>query len=211
MKRALALTVLALSCILSVSPTWSQPKLLDQAKGDSAEEPSTQILSDSLTHNDATKTTRFTGNVVMTRGLLTLTSDQLDIKEDDEGFQYGTATTEGNKRVYIRQEKPENFEVLIGLGERAEYDGKEETFDLIKRARLVRYICGKPFDNVSGERIRYFQKTDTYVAIGGPTSENPQGRVRSVAQPRSRIDAAIEECKKMQAKGIPIPEAPVLN
>ena len=172
------------------------------------EEPATQILSDSLTHNDTNKTSRFAGNVIMTRGALTMTADQLDIKEDEAGFQYGTATVNSGKRVYIRQENPEKFEVLIGLGERAEYDGKQETFDLIDRALLVRFICGKPFDTISGERVRYDQKTDTYRAFGGPGSDNPQGRVRSVAQPRSKIDAAVLACQQLQASGAAIPEVP---
>lgn len=175
---------------------------------DSEEDPPTQILSNELTYDENQKTSVFTGDVIMTRGLLKLLSDELHLREDDEGYQYGVATVAPGKRVYIRQERPENFEVLEGLGEVAEYDGRDETFDLIGRALLTRYICGKPFDSVSGERVRYFQKTDRYQAFAGPNSDNPDGRVRSIAQPRSKVDAAIEACRALQASGATIPEPP---
>lgn len=209
MKKSLSMAALLLNLSLA-GPAFAQSGFLEGVtSGDAAQEdPATQVLSDTLTYNDTSKTSRFTGNVIMTRGALTMTADQLDLKEDDEGFQYGTATVAAGKRVYIRQENPEKFEVLVGLGERAEYDGRHETFDLIDRALLVRFICGKPFDTISGQRVRYDQKSDTYRAFGGPGSENPQGRVRSIAQPRSKIDAAIESCRKLQASGASIPDVP---
>ena len=165
------------------------------------EDPSTLILSDTLHYDDAAKESTFTGNVVMTRGLMTMTSDVLVLKEDAQGFQYGTATVNKGKRVFIRQERPENFEVLEGVGQRAEYDGKTEIFDLIGQAVVTRFICGQPFDTISGHKVRYHQKTDVYEAFAGPESTNPDGRVRSVAQPRSRTDAAVAACK--QLKGVP--------
>lgn len=178
------------------------------ATADGEEEPPTQILSNELTYDENTKTSVFTGDVIMTRGLLTLQSDVLSLREDTEGYQYGTATMTTDKRVYIRQDRPENFEVLEGIGERAEYDGKAETFDLIGKALLTRYICGRPFDSISGQRVRYFQKTDRYQAFSGPNSDNPDGRVRSIAQPRAKVEAAIEACRKLQASGAEIPKPP---
>lgn len=201
-------TAAAMAAFVHTAPAWSQSSLL--TSDSSEEEPATQILSNELTYDENSKTSVFTGDVIMTRGLLKLLADQLSLKEDAEGYQFGTATMKEGKRVYIRQDRPENFEVLEGIGEQAEYDGKAETFDLIGRARLTRYICGKPFDSVSGERVRYFQKTDRYQAFAGANSDNPDGRVRSVAQPRAKVDAAIEACRKLQASGgnIPAPPAP---
>jgi lipopolysaccharide export system protein LptA len=144
-----------------------------------AEEPSTLILSDTLHYDDVKKKSVFTGNVNMTRGLMTLTSDVLEMNEDAQGNQYGTATA--NK------------------GLRAEYDGTKSTFDLIGQAVVIRYVCGKPFDTIRGERVRYNEKTGTYEAHGGPNSAAAGGRVRSVAEPRAKSDAAIAECRKQQA------------
>lgn len=162
------------------------------------EEPSTTILSDTLRYDDTKRESTFTGKVVMTRGLLTLSSDVLSMREDSEGYQYGIATADPGKRVFIRQVRPENFEVLEGVGLKADYDGKNETFDLIGQAVVTRYICGKHFDTVSGQQVRYNQKTDVYQAFSGPDSFNPDGRVRSVAQPKARTEAAIAACKAAQ-------------
>lgn len=175
------------------------------------EEPSTTILSDTLRYDDTKRESTFTGKVVMTRGLLTLSSDVLSMREDAEGYQYGVATADPGKRVFIRQVRPENFEVLEGVGLKADYDGKNETFDLIGQAVVTRYICGKHFDTVSGQQVRYSQKTDVYQAFSGPDSYNPDGRVRSVAQPKARTEAAVAACKAAQASNPTptlIPSAP---
>ncbi len=164
----------------------------------SQDEPDTLIISDTLNYDDMAKESVFTGNVVLTRGDMTLHSDRLTTREDAEGFQHGTATVEGGKLVFLRQENPQKFEVLEARGQRAEYNGKTEEVEMIGKAILTRYICGKPFDNIQGERVIYRQKTGTYQAFGGPNSAAPGGRVRSLATPRARADAAVEACRKQQ-------------
>lgn len=187
-----------------LAPVHAQDAAAKPAAGASkaatpAEEPSTLILSDTLHYDDVKKQSVFTGNVNMTRGLMTLTSDTLEMHEDAQGGQYGTATANKGKVVTIRQERPETFELIEGKGLRAEYDGTKSTFDLIGQAVVVRYVCGKPFDTIRGERVRYNEKTGTYEAQGGPNSAAAGGRVRSVAEPRAKSDAAVAECRKQQA------------
>src|SRR5690554_14165 len=167
-------------------------------QANSQEEPDTLIISDTLTYDDVNKQSVFTGNVVLTRGNMTLHPDRLAMREDADGFQHGTATVERGKLVLLRQENPEKFEVLEAKGLRAEYNGKTEEIEMIGKAVITRFICGKPFDNIQGERVIYRQKTETYQAFGGPNSAAPGGRVRSLATPRSRADAAIEACRKQQ-------------
>jgi len=212
MRSLITTAAMVLSALLTTMPAHGQTPLLPtdgvNASGGEQTEPATQVLSDTLVYDEEAKTSRFAGDVVMTRGLLTLRADALDLREDAEGFQYGIATMAEGGRVHIRQEQPEDFEVLQGLGERAEYDGKAETFDLIGKARLTRFICGKPLDSVSGQRVRYNQKTETYQAFGGANSDNQNGRVRSVAQPRAKVDAAIAECRALQAQGQLPPDVP---
>lgn len=187
--RFLAVSALA-ACLAS-------PAVLAQQSAQEAE-PDTLIISDTLNYDDIRKESVFTGNVVLTRGNMTLHSDTLTMREDEEGFQYGTATVESGKLVFLRQENPEKFEVLEARGQRAEYDGKKEEVEMIGKAVVTRFICGKPFDNIQGERVIYRQKTETYQAFGGPNSAAPGGRVRSLATPRARADAAIEACRRQQ-------------
>ena len=189
------LRLLLASCLAS-GLAWLSPVAAQQSG--TQEEPDTLIISDTLNYDDAAKESVFTGKVVLTRGNMTLHSDRLTMREDAEGYQHGTATVEGGKFVLLRQEDPENFEVLEARGLRAEYDGKTEEVEMIGKAVITRFICGKPFDNIQGERVIYRQKTDTYQAFGGPNSAAPGGRVRSLATPRARADAAIESCRKKQ-------------
>lgn len=161
-----------------------------------AEDPDTLVLSDTLDYDDIKKESVFTGNVVMTRGPMTLHSDKLVMREDAEGFQHGTATVTGGKLVLIRQEDPSKFEVIEAKGLRGDYNGKTEEIIMTGQAVVTRYLCGKPFDTIKGERVTYKQKTDTYQAVGGPNSAAAGGRVRSVAQARSKADAAIAQCQK---------------
>ncbi|HEY9281484.1 MAG TPA: lipopolysaccharide transport periplasmic protein LptA [Eoetvoesiella sp.] len=164
-------------------------------------EPDTLILSDTLSYDDVKKESVFTGNVIMTRGLMTLRSDKLVVREDAEGFQYGTATVGPNKLVFIRQEDPAKFEVLEAKGVRAEYNGKTEEVEMIGQAVVTRFVCGKQFDHISGERVKFNQATNTYQAYSGPNSASAGGRVRSIAAPRAKSDAAAAECQKKSAKG----------
>ena len=194
---------LALSLCALLGVAQAQKKPSSTAALVPQEEPSTMILSDTLHFDDSKRESTFAGNVVMTRGFMTMNADALKLREDAEGFQYGTGTVKPGKRVFIRQVRPEVYEVLEGVGVRAEYNGKTETFDLIGQAVVTRYICGQHFDTVSGERVRYSQKTDVYEAFSGPDSANAGGRVRSVAQPRARADAAVAECKAKEA-GLPV-------
>lgn len=165
------------------------------------EEPDTLILSDTLNYDDAKKQSVFTGNVIMTRGLMTLHSDKLSVREDAEGFQYGTATVAANKLVFIRQEDPVKFEVLEARGQRAEYNGKTDEIEMIGQAVVTRFVCGKQFDRISGERVKFNQKTNIYEAYSGPNSAAQGGRVRSIAAPRTKSDAAAADCQKKSAKG----------
>ena len=192
----LLLTILlsAIGCVASLSSAHAQNKTAQAP----AEQPNTQILSDTLHFDDIKRESTFTGNVVMTRGLMTMNADTLILKEEADGSQFGTGTVQPGKRVFIRQERPENFEVLEGVGQRVEYNGRDEIFDLIGQAIVTRFICGQQFDTVSGEKVRYSQKTDTYEAFSGPNSSNAGGRVRSVAMPRARAEAAVAACRARQ-------------
>ena len=164
------------------------------------EDPSTLILSDTLDFDDINRVSVFTGNVVLTRGLMTLNADRVEARETPEGTQKGVATADKGKTVRIRQERPETFEAIEGVGLRAEYDDASGEFVLIGQAVVTRFICGKPFDSIRGERVRYNDKNGTYQAQGGPGSSAPGGRVRSVAEPRAKADAAIAACRAARGK-----------
>ena len=182
------------------APAQKPAETSSQGKAGPAEQPNTQVTSDSMQYDDSKHESVFTGNVVATRGQLNIYADQLNVNEDKDGFQYGTATADKGKVVTITEDRPDTYEHIEGKGLRGEYDGKKQQFDLIGHAVVIRYICGKPFDTIRGERVRYYQKTDIYAAQGGPGSAGPDGRVRSLAEPRSKTQAAMDACAAQHGK-----------
>jgi|SRR5699024_5267394 len=182
--------------VLTVSTLCFLSQNVYAAKETDADNPDTLVLSDTLDYDDKKRESIFTGNVILTRGTLTMHADKLVMSEDEQGFQYGVATVDTSELVLVRQENPEKFEVIEGKGLRGEYDGKEETITMIGQAVVTRFVCGKPFDSIRGERVVFNQTNDTYHAYGGQQSAAPDGRVRSVAQPRAKSDAAAEECRQ---------------
>lgn len=167
------------------------------------EEPDTLVLSDTLNYDDITKTTQFRGNVILTRGLFRLSSDNLDIVEDEEGFRHGTASMDSDNLVELIEENLEDYELIRAFGRRAQYNGKTEVVKMNDQAVVTRYVCGQPVDSVRGEQVVYDSKNKTYAALGGPQSSQP-GRVRSLVQPRSKSDKAYKACHdKYQGKPMP--------
>lgn len=183
-----ALFAASAACLLALSAQAASP----QGK---AAEPDTIILSDTLHYDDVNKTSTFTGNVVLTRGAMTLRADKLVTHEDAQGNQFGTATADKGGTVTIRQENPEKFETLIATGQQADYAGQAGDITLTGQATVTRQVCGQTFDNVRGAKIIYHDKTGTYEAFGGQNSAAAGGRVRSLAQPQSRIDQAVAKCR----------------
>lgn len=178
---------------------------LAHAQTEAEQEPDTLVLSDTLSYDDISKITQFRGNVILTRGLFRLTSDNLDIVEDAEGFRHGTATMNDTKLVELIEEDLANYELVRAFGLEAEYNGKTEIVKMVGQAVITRYVCGQPVDSVRGEQVVYDSKNKTYEALGGPQSSEP-GRVRSLVQPRSKADKAVEECRA-KYNGTPMPSS----
>lgn len=204
--RSISLTTWLAAAILATAGNLAFAQPAPAAKKPAAatatpDEPDTLILSDTLNYDDIKKESVFTGNVIMTRGLMTLRSDKLVVSEDAEGFQHGTATVGAGKLVNVRQEDPAKFEVIEAQGLRGEYNGKTEEVEMIGQAVVTRFVCGKQFDRISGERVIFNQKNNTYQAFSGPNSGTTGGRVRSVAAPRAKADAAAAQCQQKSAKG----------
>ncbi len=142
------------------------------------------LEADRVTMDDAKQVATFEGNVVLTQGTMQLRADRLVVRQDAEGFQYGTAY--GNLASF-RQKREGVDEWIEGYAERIEYDGKAEKLQLFKRA-LVR----RSGDEVRGDYISYDSSTEFYRVLGGgkqaASAGNPEGRVRAVMQPKPKVE-----------------------
>ncbi|ABM31024.1 lipopolysaccharide transport periplasmic protein LptA [Paracidovorax citrulli] len=158
------------------------------------------IEADALRHDELKQTSVFTGRVVVTKGTIVLRGTRLDVRQDPDGFQYGTMTAEPGKRAFFRQKRdtapgaPDEF--VEGEGEVIEYDGRADLVRLIRRAELRRYRESTLTDEMAGALIVYNNTTDVFTVDGQKTapggaasSGTPGGRVRAVLSPKESASA----------------------
>lgn len=141
------------------------------------------LESDRVTVDEAKQVAVFEGNVVLTQGTMTIRGDRMQVRQDDEGFRFGTAW--GNL-AYFRQKREGYDEHIEGWAERIEYDGRADKVQMFNRASMKRGP-----DEVRGSYISYDAVTEFFQVIGGgtkaATADNPAGRVRAILQPKPKV------------------------
>lgn len=139
------------------------------------------LESDRMRVDDAQKTSVFEGKVMMTQGTLSIRAERVTLRQDKDGYQYGSAS--GSPATF-RQKRDGASEYIEGEAERIEYDGKLDRVEFFNRARLKR----EPADEVRGNYISYDSRTEHFTVTGGGASGSPEGRVRAVIQPRKTTE-----------------------
>jgi len=165
--------------LLAVALPWSGP--LARAEKADREKP-VNLEADRVTVDDAKQLATFEGNVVLTQGTLQIRGDRMEIRQDKEGFKYGTTW---GSLAYFRQKREGLDEYIEGWAERIEYDGRSDKMQMFNRAMMKRTE-----DEVRGNYISYDGQTEFYQVTGGgskaATANNPDGRVRAIMQPKGK-------------------------
>jgi lipopolysaccharide export system protein LptA len=163
---------LALAVLLLVSlPAWGEKADRDRP---------TEVEANRMSADDARRLNVFEGNVVLTKGTITLRADRLVVRQDADGFQLATAT---GKPVRFRQRQDPKAGEKEGIwveGEalRIEFDDRNQKIELFERARVNR-----GGDEVAGDYIFVDQRSDFYQVSAGKGAE--KGRVKAVIQPKA--------------------------
>lgn len=142
------------------------------------------LESNTATSDDVKKLSVYEGNVILTQGTLEIRGDKLIVQEDAEGFEHGTVY--GNPAKF-RQKREGYEEYIEGFALRIEYDAKKDLLQLFTQARMKRNQ-----DEAHGNYISYDGQTEFFQVVGGKdyaTPNNPQGRVRTVMQPKKKNPA----------------------
>ena len=150
------------------------------------------LESDRMRVDDVHKTSVFEGKVVMTQGTLSIRADRITVRQDKDGYQYGTAI--GNPASF-RQKRDGGEGYIEGEAERIEYDGKNDRVEFFNHARLLR----EPADEVRGNYISYDARTEYFTVTGGSAPNaggGTEGRVHAVIQPRDADKAAPAQAPK---------------
>jgi lipopolysaccharide export system protein LptA len=148
------------------------------------------VEADALRYDDVKQVSVFTGNVVITKGTMTIRADRVEVRQDREGFQFGTATSTGGKRSFFRQKreptKESADEWIEGEAEVLSYDGKADTVTFSRNAVMRRLRGTTMVDETQGAVITYDNTTDVFNVSGGTNAAGaPAGRVRAVIGPRT--------------------------
>lgn len=168
---------------LLVALLASGPALAERADRDKP----TVVDADQLVADDLKQTNVFSGNVILTKGTMVIRADRLTVREDPEGYQFGTALADSGKLVSYRQKREGLNQYIDGVAERMEYDGKTEKIKLFNRAVMKRLEGSAEADEVRGAMIEYDSRTEIYTVMGTATAPGATGgRVRAVIQPRNK-------------------------
>lgn len=142
------------------------------------------IEANRMTYDDLRQVNIFEGNVILTQGTLVIRADRVTVRQSPEGFQSGTAEKGQGGLAYFRQKREGLDEYVEGWGERIDYDTRTEKAVLTTRARILRGA-----DEVRGNLVTYDGRTEFFEVTGSresASSNNPDGRVRAVIQPRNQ-------------------------
>jgi lipopolysaccharide export system protein LptA len=147
------------------------------------------IEADNLVHDELTQVSIFTGRAVLTKGTMIMRGARIEIREDADGYQFGVAFPEPNKRAFFRQKREGVDEFIEGEGLRIEYDGKADRVKLIDQAEVRRYRGVVLGDQMTGKLIIYENLKDVFSIDGQRTEEGGKastGRVKAILAPRNK-------------------------
>jgi lipopolysaccharide export system protein LptA len=155
-------------CLLLALPAWAEKADRDKP---------TQVEANRMSADDARRLNIFEGNVVVTKGTMTLRADRLVVRQDAAGFQLATAT--GRPARFRQRQDPKPGEKegiwIEGEGLRIEVDDRNQKIELFDNARVSR-----GGDEVTGSHISVDQRSDFYQVTAGKGD-----RVKAVLQPKA--------------------------
>ncbi|MDN4059664.1 lipopolysaccharide transport periplasmic protein LptA [Massilia sp. YIM B02769] len=163
MKNIFAAAILSL---LSLSAFAERADSLKQAV----------IGYDSLDVDEVTQTRILVGNVVVTRGTLTLKSDRALLKETPEGYMSVTLTSNPGRVSTFRQKRDGGPDLWVeGQAERIEYDERQELVKLHSKAIVRELENGRLANELTGPFISYDNRKEVAAVRNDPSGESKVG------------------------------------
>jgi lipopolysaccharide export system protein LptA len=155
----------------------------------------------------------FNGNVVVTKGTMTMRASRIEVHETPDGYHTAVAIGSAEKPATFRQKRDGVDEWIEGEAERLEYDGKSDTVRFVGRASVRRLRGATPADEISGNLITYDSIAEVFSVSGGApaTAANPGGRVRAVLTPREGSPAAAAAAAQSASDAPQLRRSPALG
>jgi lipopolysaccharide export system protein LptA len=143
----------------------------------------------------------FNGNVVVTKGTMTIRANRIEVRESPDGYHTAIAFGSPSQHATFRQKRDTPDEYIAGDAERLEYDGKSDVIRFVNNASVRRLRGSETADEISGNLVTYDSGTEVFNVTGGApaTAANPGGRVRAVLTPKEGSTAAAEAARAASA------------
>ena len=143
----------------------------------------------------------FNGNVVVTKGTMTIRANRIEVRESPDGYHTAVAFGSPSQHATFRQKRDSPDEYIAGDAERLEYDGKSDVIRFVNNASVRRLRGSEATDEISGNLVTYDSGTEVFNVTGGApaTASNPGGRVRAVLTPKEGSAAAAEAARAASA------------
>lgn len=148
---------------------------------------------DSMDIDEVTQTRILTGNVVLTRGTLTLKSDRALLKETPEGYLSVTLTSGPGRVATFRQKRDGGPDLWVeGQAERIEYDERVELVKLFSKAIVKELENGRLTNELDGAYISYDNRREVATVRNDASGESKVGGGRGtlIIAPRRAAPAA---------------------
>lgn len=150
----------------------------------------------------------FNGNVVISQGTMVLRADRIEMREMPDGFRAANAIGGSGRQATWRQRRDGAVEEVVeGVADRIEFDGKADTLRFVGNGSVRRMRAGVVADEITGATIVWDNLAEVFRVEGGaPTAANPTGRVRVVLSPR--VEPASGASSGPAGEGTAAPLAP---
>ncbi|MCM5679063.1 lipopolysaccharide transport periplasmic protein LptA [Schlegelella sp. S2-27] len=146
------------------------------------------FTADALRYDDARQTNVLTGNVVITKGTMSMRAARVEVRQTADGHQAAVAIGGAGKPAQYRQKRDRVDEHVEGEADRIEYDGRTDTLKLTGNAVIRRYRGEALADEVKGQTITYDNVAEVFAVDGG---REAGGRVSGVIAPPPAASAPI--------------------
>jgi len=194
MKKLIAVAILSLA---SLSAWAERADSLKQAV----------INFDTLDVDEVNQTRILTGNVVLTRGTLTLKSDKAVLKESPEGYMSVVLTANPGKAASFRQKRDGGPDLWVeGQAQRIEYDERTEIVKLFSNAVVKQLENGRLSSEVDGAYISYDNRTEVASVRNDASGQSKpgQGRNTLILAPRRTTASAAGAAPAAPAATTPV-------
>ena len=148
----------------------------------------TNVEADHMAYDDVKQVNTFTGNVVLTRGTLTMKAQKMIVTQDPAGYQYATLIAPENGLATFRQKRDGGPDLWVeGEAKRIEYDNKNKNKKQNTKTKQTQLEGSSVTDQVEGAVISYDSKAEFYSVNNTPSGEDTPGggRIKAVIQPRN--------------------------